>query len=170
MENDAAMLRQFLDQQRNAVFVIVHGLPDAALRQPVFPSGWSCLGLVQHLAVDDERYWFRTVAAGEDLTEPSDGAAEDADDAWVVPPDLAAEAVFSLYRDEIRRANSILEATSLDDRPLGQHLHLWSSWPPPDGTIPNIRWIVLHMIEETARHAGHLDTARELLDGRTGLG
>ena len=58
-------------QQRESVLGIVGGLPEAALRRAVFPSGWTCLGLIHHLAVDDERSWFRGVAAGEPIEFPA---------------------------------------------------------------------------------------------------
>jgi hypothetical protein len=160
MERDAEMLVEFLEMQRAAVVAKVAGLSDAALRRAVFPSGWSCLGLVQHLALDDERYWFRWIAAGEQVAL-STNDVEDAE--WVVDAEWSAEQVLDLYRDEIRHANAIIAAVPLDTRPARKD----PRWP--DWNIPNLRWIVLHMIEETARHAGHLDTARELLDGRTGL-
>jgi uncharacterized protein DUF664 len=83
---------------------------------------------------------------------------------------VAAADVFSLYREEITRADAIIAATPLDAaaRRRDPRWDAWG-WPAPDETV-NLRWIIMHMIEETARHAGHLDTARELLDGRTGLG
>ena len=58
MTAEADSLVSYLDQQRESVLDIVNGLPEAALRRAVFPSGWTCLGLIHHLAVDDERYWF----------------------------------------------------------------------------------------------------------------
>lgn len=161
IDAEAHILLEFLDSQRGAVFAKVDGLPDEALRRPVFPSGWTCLGLVQHLAVDDERYWFRGIAAGEPVefpTKDNDGAV------WVVDPQCSTQSILDLYRDEIRRANAVLASIALDAPPLRTDPR-WPNWK-----IPNFRWIVLHMIEETARHAGHLDTARELLDGSTGLG
>jgi Protein of unknown function (DUF664) len=155
-----------LDQQRESVLDIVDGLPDALLRRAVFPSGWTCLGLIHHLAVDDERYWFRGVAAGEPVEFP----AGDVEPGWVVGPEVAAAEVFRLYCQEIARANTILAATPLDT-PARRRDPRWDAWGwPPAGEPVTLRWIVMHMIEETARHAGHLDTARELLDGRTGLG
>jgi Protein of unknown function (DUF664) len=93
----------------------------------------------------------------------------DAGAAWLVEPEVSAEAVFDLYRDEIRRSNAIIEATPLDALARGYDPQ-WSEWGwPTADDVVNLRWIILHMIEETAQHAGHLDTARELLDGRTGL-
>jgi hypothetical protein len=154
-----------LDQQRRSVLEIVDGLPEAALRRAVFPSGWTCLGLIHHLAVDDERYWFRGVAAGEPIGFP---AGEDPE--WLVGPQITAGQVLSLYRQEIARANAIIAVTPLDAlaRRRDPRWDAWG-WPEPGQTV-DMRWVIVHMIQETARHAGHLDTARELLDGRTGLG
>jgi len=151
---EADSLVSYLDQQRESVLDIVDG-----------PSGWTCLGLIHHLAVDDERYWFRGVAAGEPIEFP---AGEDP--GWLVGPEITAEQVFSLYREETALANAIIAATPLD-APARRRDPRWDAWgwPEPEQTV-NLRWIILHMIEETARHAGHLDAARELLDGRTGLG
>jgi hypothetical protein len=146
-----------LNDQREHVLGILEGLPDEALRRPVLPSGWTCLGLVQHLAIDVERFWFRRVIAGEpaEAGEPADG--------WQVAPDLPAEAVFGLYRREIELANAIIAATPLDAAPA------W--WPEFFGTwrLHDLREIILHVITETACHAGHLDVVRELIDGRTWL-
>jgi hypothetical protein len=162
MDAEAAFLLDCLEGQRASVFAVLDGLPDAALRRAVFPSGWTCLGLVQHLAVDDERYWFRGIAAGEQVEVPA------GDDAWRVEPEVAAEAVFDLYRDEIARSNAIMGATPLDELARGYDSQ-WADWGWPGADeVVNLRFVMLHMIGETARHAGHLDTARELLDGRTG--
>src|SRR5262249_48796983 len=70
---------------------------------------WTCLGLIHHLAVDNERYWFRGVAAGEPIEFP---AGEDP--GWLVGPQITAREVFGLYREEIARANAIIAATPLD--------------------------------------------------------
>ena len=162
MQTEEEALLRFLDAQRNSVLRIVAGLSDEMLRRPVLPSGWTCLGLVKHLAVDDERYWIRAVAAGEPITFST---TDENDLGWVVSPSVAAETVFDLYRNEVEKANAIIRATPLDAPPKWRD-EVWEEW----GTqVPNLRWILLHMIEETARHAGHLDAARELLDGRTGL-
>jgi hypothetical protein len=85
-----------------------------------------------------------------------------------VEPGTAAEAVFGLYRDEIRRSNAIIGAMPLDTLARGYDPQ-WAEWGWPSADdVVNLRWIILHMIEETAQHAGHLDAARELLDGHTG--
>jgi hypothetical protein len=94
---------------------ILDGLAADALRQPVLPTGWSCLGLVQHLALDVERFWFRVVMTGE-LSDP--GTDESAPSAWDVDADIAPEVVFSLYRGEIERANKVIISTPLDSAPF----------------------------------------------------
>lgn len=71
-----------LHSQRAHVLGAFDGLPDEALRRPVLPSGWTCLGLVQHLALDVERFWFRAVSAGESVDLKSGDAA------WQVGPDV----------------------------------------------------------------------------------
>ena len=76
----------------------------------------------------------------------------------------APEAVFAYYREQCRRPDEILAATPLSAPPRGRH-------PGPIADeITDLRGVVLHVIEETARHACHLDVVRELIDGRTGLG
>ena len=146
-----------LDAQRRHVLGILEGLSQDSLRSPVLPSGWTCLGLVRHLALDVERFWFRGVIAGEQID------LDDGDDAvWQVAADEPAETVFDLYRREIELANVIIAATAPEATPA------W--WPD---FFPNFRYdvrqTILHVITEAACHAGHLDAARELIDGRTWL-
>ena len=151
-----ALLR-YLNAQRAHVLGILDGLDEDVLRRPVLPSGWNCLGLVQHLALDVERFWFRAIVAGEQ-TVIDDLAG--APDAWQVGADVPVGAVFDVYRQEIDRANAIIAATSLDTAPA------W--WPPElfgDFRLHHLREIILHVMTETACHAGHLDAARELVDG-----
>ena len=157
--DESAVLRSSLDGQRLHVLGILEGLPDEALRRPVLPSGWTCVGLIQHLALDVERFWFRAIVAGEPI---SSGDSSDAEDAWQVPADVSAEAVFDLYRDEVARANAILDDVSLDAAPTWWPVEQW-----PDWRLDNVRQILVHVVTETACHAGHLDAARELIDGRT---
>jgi uncharacterized damage-inducible protein DinB len=156
--SEHAALLATLAAQRRHVIGILDGLDDEALRRPVLPSGWSCLGLVQHLALDVERFWFRAVVAGESVE------LEQGDGAWRVPAGLPAAAVFDLYRDETERADAIIRARPMDGEPA------W--WPEeifPGQPREPLRDTVLHVITETATHAGHLDAVRELVDGRTWL-
>lgn len=151
-------LLSYLNAQREHVFGILEGLDEEALRRPVLPSGWMCLGLGNHLALDVEQFWFRAVVAGEQAV--IDGLAE-IDNAWLVGADVPAEAVFDLYRQEIDLANAIISSTPLDAAPA------W--WPAElfgDFRLHSLREIILHTMTETAGHTGHLDAARELIDGR----
>jgi uncharacterized damage-inducible protein DinB len=155
---DRETLLACLTSQRRHILDALDGLDDQALRRPVLPSGWSCAGLVNHLALDDERFWFRAVVAGErPVIEGLDG------DAWSVDPATPTDQVLALYRDEIERADAIIAATPLDAAPA------W--WPDffPNFRLSNLGEVLLHMITETACHAGHLDAARELIDGKQWL-
>lgn len=99
MDGTAVALLRTLDAQRNHAIGILDGLNRNALLTPVLPTGWSCLGLVQHLAVDVERFWFRAVMAGEEAAWAEFG--DDQASAWQVDPDTEPADVFGLYRDEI---------------------------------------------------------------------
>lgn len=150
-----------LDSKRTHVLSILEGLDEEALRRPVLPSGWTCLGLVHHLALDDEKFWFRAVAAGERAAiEEIPGSGESA---WQPDPEKTAEEIFALYRGEAELADAFLAGADLDTAPG------W--WPDFFGgrRYDNLREVVLHVITETATHAGHLDAVRELIDGRQRL-
>jgi len=158
--DEHALLLSSLNAQRKHVLGILEGLPQEDLHRPVLPSGWTCLGLVRHLALDVERFWFRAVIAGErSVIDELDAAG----DAWQVAADIRAEDVFDMYRQEIGRANAIITATPLDTPPA------W--WPDffGDWRLHTLRDVILHVITETACHAGHLDVVRELIDGRRWL-
>jgi hypothetical protein len=116
--------------------------------------------MVRHLGYVEQN-WFRSRFAGEkDLPVP--WTEEDPDADMRVDPGENAEQVLQFYRDQCERSRKIAAGRSLDD--------LAEEWPadrPPEKR-PNLRGIYVHMIEETARHAGHLDVARELIDRTTG--
>ena len=129
---------------------------------PVLPSGWSMLGLLQHLAVDVERFWFRAVVDAE--RPVVDWLERNVEDAWQVGSLVAAESVIDSYREEIARADKIIAATPLDAGPAWWPESMFGGW-----RVDSVREIVLHVITETACHAGHLDAARELVDNRQWL-
>ena len=158
---ETELMLAHLRAQRRHVLGILEGLDEAAMRRPVLPSGWSCLGLVRHLALDDERFWFRGVVAGEQ--EVIDEVAASTQSAWQLGPDETADQVLARYRTEAARTDAIVAATALDAAPA------W--WPDFFGgfRMDSLREVLLHVIAETATHAGHLDAARELIDGRTWL-
>jgi uncharacterized damage-inducible protein DinB len=159
------LLLTFLDAQRRSVMAIVEGLGDDELRKPVVPSGWTPLGLIEHLG-GAEYYWFQIIASGVGHDQPEPEETDDSAENDYAPftTNYSKEEVFGSYRQECDKANALLASTPLSTPPLGR-VH-----PGMEAEVFDLRGIVLHMIEETARHAGHLDIARELLDGKTGLG
>ena len=146
-------LAGFLDFLRATLLWKVDGLSDADLRRPLVPSGVTLLGMVKHLA-HVERWWFRRVFAGEDVTFPWNEADPDAE--WRVEPGETTEAILTLYRDECARSRAIVTAASWDDLACQER------------TDHTLGWILTHMVEETARHCGHADVVREQIDGKTG--
>ncbi|NUS26661.1 MAG: DUF664 domain-containing protein [Streptomyces sp.] len=160
-DHEVTTLLRVLHSQRRHVLGILDGLDAEALRRPVLPSGWHCLGLVQHLALDVERFWFRAVVAGDEqvIRDLPSG-----DEAWRVAPDLPTLEVLDGYRLEAENADAVITST-LADTPL--------AWWPHDlfgePHLHSLRDVLLHVIAETACHAGHLDAARELIDGRRWL-
>jgi Protein of unknown function (DUF664) len=158
MDQQTQVLQQFLDAEREHVLGILEGLSEEQLRRPVLPSGWCCLGMVKHLALADEHYWFRCVVGGEDFGFFPPGPNAE----WQLAPGETAEDVFDLYRDEIQRANAIIAATPLDMAPRQPDPRM-GEWGK---RFTSLRVVMLHMLKETAGHAGHLDAAAELLDGR----
>jgi hypothetical protein len=159
---DQALLA-FLAAQRDSVLSIVAGLDEEAWHRPVVPSGWTPAGLVEHLG-GAEWHWFQGVVTGK-VPEPQPGDEDlppyDPTAAFV--SDLPSAEIIGFYRDQCASSDAVLAVTPLSAPPRGRH-------GDPEMEPPNVRWVVLHMIEETARHAGHLDIARELIDGQTGLG
>lgn len=105
------VLMAVLNSQRGHVLGILEGLTEQELRKPVLPTGWSCLGLVQHLALDVERVWFRALAAGQEVDLVPGGA-------WQVDSDVPANTILSLYRHETGLADAIIATTSLDAHPV----------------------------------------------------
>jgi hypothetical protein len=147
------LLEGFLDFQRATLLWKVSGLNDAELRRIWVPSGTSLLGLVRHLGYV-ERWWFQGVFAGLDVEIP--WRATPRVNEWQLATDDTAETVLGFYRAEVEQSRAITSAGSLDElarRPDRPH---------------TLRWILIHMIEETARHVGHADILRELTDGATG--
>jgi Protein of unknown function (DUF664) len=164
-EADDEMLRDFLRGQRESVLAIVAGLDEEAWHRSVVPTGWTPAGMVEHLG-GAEWHWFQGVVAGKPPELPGDLDEDQPpyDPVTVVfTSDASSEEVVTFYREQCVQSEAVLATTPLSAPPLGKH-------GGGDDEPPNVRWVVLHMIEETARHAGHLDIARELLDGRTRLG
>jgi hypothetical protein len=161
IQSETSALLASLTIQRNHVLGILEGLTDDQLRRPVLPSGWSCLGMVQHLTISDERFWFRGIVGGDSACVSASADEAKAEAIWQVAPVAPAAAVLEAYRQEIELADAVIAATPLDQPPAIWPTEIW-----PDWRLPNLRAVILHVITETACHAGHLDAARELIDGQ----
>lgn len=159
--DERAMLTDFLDAQRATLELKCAGLADLGLsRRAVPPSTLSLLGIVRHLA-DVERRWFRCVLAGQDAPprfSSRDGCPDGDFEGAVPDPDVVAGA-WEAWRDETAFADRFTAAVpSLDV--AGD-----DGWR---GTV-SLRWVLVHMVEEYARHNGHADLLRERIDGARGL-
>lgn len=150
--DERSTLLSFLDYLRDAVAAKAQGLHGDGGRAPGVPSGTSLLGLVKHLTAA-ETYWFSWAYEGADIAVPDFGM------------DLAGsdteESVLAAYRDAIRRSNETIAQCEDLNRPGARAAGKGS-------VARSMRWILVHMIEETARHAGHADILREQADGSTG--
>ncbi len=160
--NERIELLECLQYQRDSVLSIVEGLSEAHWHTSVVPSGWTPAGFVEHLG-GAEYHWFRMVVAGLPVeSSPGDEDREPYDPTAAFTSDLPSSEIVAFYKNQCRVSDEILANVSMSTKPLGRH--------QPDEEVPSVRWVVLHMIEETATHSGHLEIARELLDGKTGLG
>ena len=161
---ERGILVRYLRDQRMTLELKCSGLDAAAMaRRSVEPSNLSLLGLVRHLA-GVEQYWFRQVMAGQETARHYRPDADpDGDFNNTVPdPEVVADA-WETWRAEVAFAERLVaEAPSLDvtgDYDYGQ--------PYEPGSI-SLREVLVHMIEEYARHNGHADFLRERIDGRVG--
>ncbi|MFE7266986.1 DUF664 domain-containing protein [Streptomyces sp. NPDC057592] len=153
------MLTAVLDAQRATLELKCSALgPELAMRS-VSPSSLSLLGLVRHLA-DVERRWFRAVLAGHDVElQFSSADAPEGDFDGAVPAPEVVAASWRAWRDEVAFAREFAaEAPHLD-------IQGRDSWR---GAV-SLRWVLIHMIEEYARHNGHADLIRERIDGAVGV-
>lgn len=146
------MLLAFLDWLRRAVVAKVEGVDELAARRRTLPSPTSMMGLLQHLT-DVEMFWFQHSFAGRD----SNPLRDDGSDFDVADEDTVADLIarYQVACDQSREAIRGATPDTLAKRPY--------NYPEI-----NLRYVLIHMIEETARHAGHLDILREEIDGTVG--
>jgi uncharacterized damage-inducible protein DinB len=158
---ELATYREYLANYRLTIEMKCEGLdPDQLAQRSVPPSTLSLLGLVRHLA-GVENSWFQRVLEG--LTDSPRLYKRDEDPDWqftgAVPDQEVVDEAFATWKAEIAKADAWLAA--LDEAELGREV------PMHEETVA-IRDVLVHMIEEYARHAGHADLLRECIDGRTG--
>lgn len=149
-------LGRYLDTYRKIVEWKLEGLSREDVVRQMVPSGTSLLGIVKHLAYV-ERWWFQAVIGGKTVDSPS--SEEDPDADWRIEGGETADEIIQLYRNECEQSRTIVE-----------QLHSLDETFPVDDEQVSARRILIHMVEETARHAGHADILRELIDGATGWG
>jgi hypothetical protein len=156
-EHEKALLVGYLNSARNHVRDVLSGVSEADCRRPLVPSGWSMLGVVQQLTFDVERFWFRVVIGGEQI--PLYSGME----GWQIDADLSSAQVLEAYVQECALADAVIQRTALQ-APATQ----WrDEWGPLN--VESLLDAIAHVLKETATHAGHLDVARELLDGHQHL-
>jgi hypothetical protein len=150
------MLSAFLDRYRETMLWKLDGLSTEQASARLVPSVTTLLGLVKHLAYV-ERSWFQMYFAGGPVNFPWAKDEPDEDIDFRIAPTDTIESISALYQQEIARSREIVAGASLED--LGKN---------QERGPRSLRWIMVHMIEETARHAGHADILRELTDGAIG--
>ena len=155
------MLGQYLDFERESVLLKTDALTGEQLVQKLLPSDLTLGGLLFHLALVEES-WMEVRFLGHPERDPWIAVDWDTDPDWEfrTAADLQPEELRQRYREACDRSRQVIsEATSLDQQ-LVQPLR--------DGTHFSLGWVLLHLIEETARHAGHADFLREAIDGAVG--
>jgi uncharacterized damage-inducible protein DinB len=148
--DEMTMARGWLTHLRESAIVKLEDLDDEQLRWKPAPTANSLGQIVVHLGYA-ERLWLRAIFAGETM-----------DMAWrqtmfVLPEGWSSDDVVRFYRAETAAADTVLDGAASMDLPSAAAIR-----------PTTLRWVVTHLLEETARHAGHMDITRELLDGRTG--
>lgn len=154
LADEKESLRVALDRHRDVVLWKLEGLDEAQVRLHMTPSGTSLLGLVKHLAAVDYS-WFCDTFGRETERLPFDDEDPNAD-LRVAPHETTAQIV-AFYQRAREASDRVIDELSVEDR--------GTAW---FGETVSLRWVLIHMVEETARHAGHMDIIREMIDGRAG--
>lgn len=154
-----ALFLDYLDYYRATIESKLEGLSEPELRTGRLPSGWAPLALLKHL-IFMERRWLRWGFSGEPMSEPFGEA--DAQGHWYVDPGESAAELIAALHEGGRRTRLIAEAAELSaPSAVGGRFASAEEAPP-------LVWVLFHVLQEYARHAGHLDIVRELSDGDTG--
>lgn len=156
-------LSTYLDHTREALLWKVEGLSDREMTRPMVKSGTNILGLIQHLATVEYGHFVECLGF-KVFDERHDALMADDDlsaDMWV-PADVPCAEILAFYRRAIDAANHNIAALPLDTPAA-------VPWWGPEKRDTTLGRLMLHMNVETARHAGHADIVRELIDGSTGL-
>jgi uncharacterized damage-inducible protein DinB len=158
-ERDA--LGQFLDFQRETILLKTEGLSKDQLAQQIPTSDLTLAGILYHLALNEES-WLEVRFLG--LPERADWAGVD----WDADPDWEFRTATTMDPDELRQRYRDACDRARQAAATAESLDQWSVFQGEDGWRFTLRWVLLHLIEETARHAGHADLLREAIDGAVG--
>lgn len=148
---------RYLDYFRAVLIVKLDGLPETELRSSRLPSGWTPLELLKHVARVEAR-WLEWGFEGRDVGDPW---GDEHDGRWHVPSDESLADLVNALKDQAVRSRAVVEVHALDE--VGQPGERWDGAPPA-----TLERVLLHLLQEYARHAGHLDVVRELIDGKVG--
>lgn len=160
--DEKAVLHRYLRTGREALLWKLDGLSDYDVRRPLVPTGTNLLGLVKHLAGVEAGYFGDTFGRSFDIATPwMDDNAEANADMWATA-DESRDSIIDLYQRVATHADATIEALPLDAP--GR-----VPWWRVDRSSVTLQQILVHMIAETHRHAGHADIVRELIDGAAGL-
>ncbi|WP_084468901.1 DinB family protein [Nocardiopsis trehalosi] len=149
------ILETFLDYLRYAVVRKIRGVPESDARHRPLGSATSLAGIAVHLTLV-ERNWFHRVLPGRTCEEVGLDLS-DPEATWTVPEDATVDGVLAEYERVCAESRAIAAGYALDATAVHEELGPTS-----------LRWILVHMVEETGRHAGHADILRERIDGVTG--
>jgi hypothetical protein len=153
------LLVGYLDYYRDTILRKLDGMSEEELRGSRLPSGWTPLALLKHLA-GVERRWFRWGFTAEQVDSPWPERGPEG--GWHVGAEETAGEIKALCRDECARSRQIVAAARLED------VARTGGGFEPHEVHPALIWILFHVLQEYARHAGHLDIVRELTDGTVG--
>ena len=145
---------RYLDYFRSRVTAKIEALPAAELGRSRLPSGWTPLQLLKHLRYVELR-WLEWGFDGRDVGDPW---ADQADDRWYVADDETPATLLAALHDQAERSRAIITAHHLDD--VGKPGDRWDGADPP-----TLERVLLHLMQEYARHMGHLDVVTELATG-----
>jgi uncharacterized damage-inducible protein DinB len=162
--DETATLLGFLEFQRATLAWKCRGLDAAGLRATVGASTMTLGGMLKHLALVEESWSSRSLF-GRDLQPPWDTVdwKADRDWDWHSAADDSPEQLRALWQDAVARSRALVDEALADG---GLDRLARRTWP--DGRAPSLRWILVHLIEEYARHNGHADLIRESVDGLVG--
>ncbi|BBZ49500.1 DinB family protein [Mycobacterium heidelbergense] len=165
--DERSALREFLAFHQSAYFAVSHGLTDEQARSTPSASALSIGGLVKH-ATGMQRSWMARVAAAPDAPpkdpRPFEEIAREFGDQHVMRPDETLAGLLRGLQDQNAESLRLVETADLDaEVPVPRDI----PWFPRDQRAWSVRWVILHVINELARHAGHADIIRETIDGAT---